>query len=389
MCYYHFRKRLRHVIISLFFLTVIVLLLEEDVTNSLEALKQEFYDFDRIPNKLNVNHLKPLPKKEHIAFLKVHKAASSTVQNILYRFGLKRNLTFVLPIDDHYIAYHANHYKPILPLPGNRTKYDILCNHATFNHSKFKELMYDDAFYLAIVRNPLDLFISAAYYYRIRGYEKETFIHDLITDPEQFEPRYISATRTFNYMAKDFGYIFNSIHEVKNANESTVASFISKVTKIFDFVMVVEHFDESLVMLKRYLNWSTKDIIYIKKNINRGKAYVTKPVDVTEEDRTAFKKRNHLDYAVYDTFLKLFLNRKMQEEYLEEEVHEFRLILGEVEKFCFSDKSVRLIEFKKSIWHGHLSLDRDDCTWMLKPEVHFWEYLKERATSKETTLVLS
>ena len=33
----------------------------------------------------------------NIAFLKVHKAASSTVQNIFLRFGLFRNLTFVIP----------------------------------------------------------------------------------------------------------------------------------------------------------------------------------------------------------------------------------------------------------------------------------------------------
>ena len=32
----------------------------------------------------------------HIGFLKVHKAGSSTMQHI-FRFGLKRNLTFLVP----------------------------------------------------------------------------------------------------------------------------------------------------------------------------------------------------------------------------------------------------------------------------------------------------
>ena len=33
----------------------------------------------------------------HIGFLKVHKAGSTTMQNMLFRFGLKRNPTFVIP----------------------------------------------------------------------------------------------------------------------------------------------------------------------------------------------------------------------------------------------------------------------------------------------------
>ena len=36
-----------------------------------------------------------------IAFLKTHKTASSTFQNILFRFGEKRNLTFALPKNRH------------------------------------------------------------------------------------------------------------------------------------------------------------------------------------------------------------------------------------------------------------------------------------------------
>ncbi|PVD30412.1 hypothetical protein C0Q70_09678 [Pomacea canaliculata] len=33
----------------------------------------------------------------HVFFLKVHKAASTTVMNIIYRFALSRNLTVMLP----------------------------------------------------------------------------------------------------------------------------------------------------------------------------------------------------------------------------------------------------------------------------------------------------
>ena len=43
--------------------------------------------------------------KNNIVFLKVHKAASSTVQNILMRYGAERNLKFVLPKRGNYFKY--------------------------------------------------------------------------------------------------------------------------------------------------------------------------------------------------------------------------------------------------------------------------------------------
>ena len=43
-------------------------------------------------------------KKTNIAFLKTHKCASSSVQNILMRFGLKNQLNFALPSAGNYVG---------------------------------------------------------------------------------------------------------------------------------------------------------------------------------------------------------------------------------------------------------------------------------------------
>ncbi|KAI8494391.1 hypothetical protein Bbelb_276170 [Branchiostoma belcheri] len=42
----------------------------------------------------------------NIVFLKTHKTAGSTVQNILMRYGLEKNLTFALPAAGH--RQHGN-----------------------------------------------------------------------------------------------------------------------------------------------------------------------------------------------------------------------------------------------------------------------------------------
>ena len=43
-------------------------------------------------------------KQTNIGFLKTHKCASSSVQNILMRFGLKNELNFVLPSAGNYVG---------------------------------------------------------------------------------------------------------------------------------------------------------------------------------------------------------------------------------------------------------------------------------------------
>lgn len=74
--------------------------------------------------------------KNHIVFLKTHKTASSTILNILYRYGDSHNLTFALPLNMHsqlfYPAFFAAHF-----VEGVRTRsvkeFHILCNHMRFS----------------------------------------------------------------------------------------------------------------------------------------------------------------------------------------------------------------------------------------------------------------
>ena len=328
---------------------------------------------------------------QHIAFLKVHKAASSTVQNILYRFGLKRKLSIVLPIGSHYISKKKEkNYHQVLPPYDNITgKHDILCNHAVFNQTKFKKLLHSDAVYIAIVREPLHLFISSALYYRyvwpnryLTKIGEKNFIHDLIHKPAKYEPQNMKDSRTFNNMATDFGFEINNINSVAKLKESDISLFISNLKNAFHFVIIVEYFDESLVMLKRLLNWSLKDILYIKQNefkqSNRSKSI---NVTVTDEDKRVFRNRNRLDYAIYETFLDLFLKRMSKETDLLAEVSEFRNNLKIVRAFCEKSHPKRKkkdLIFPSTKWTASFTVERQDCVLMKTGELTFWQKLKQK-----------
>lgn len=73
--------------------------------------------------------------KTHVVFLKVHKSASSTVMNILFRFGDTRNLSFALPSNGATQLFYP-HYFTAAAVQGFSPKKDpqfhIMCHHMRF-----------------------------------------------------------------------------------------------------------------------------------------------------------------------------------------------------------------------------------------------------------------
>ena len=109
-------------------------------------------------------------KAKFVAFIKVHKAASTTVTNILMRFAYYNNLNPVLPKrtkgwDKVYLAHgEILHDGNIFPIPDNES-FNILASHCVFNKYAISLILPADTLYFAIVRKPAGQFLSAALYY--------------------------------------------------------------------------------------------------------------------------------------------------------------------------------------------------------------------------------
>lgn len=81
------------------------------------------------------SHREKCEPKTDIVFLKVHKSASSTVMNVLFRFGETHNLTFAFPIGGgnqlsyphHFFARFVQGFSPRSP-----RRFNILCHHMRF-----------------------------------------------------------------------------------------------------------------------------------------------------------------------------------------------------------------------------------------------------------------
>ena len=116
-------------------------------------------------------------------------------------------------------------------------------------------------------------------------------------------------------------------------DEEFIQEWISYVSRKFHFVIIVEYFHESMVLLKRKMCWDLRDIIYFSQNVG---SYGFK----TERKQTLiqiYKKWSSVDYRLYDHF-----NRTLWHDIAEasgdfrDEVDHYERVISDVHRLCES-----------------------------------------------------
>ncbi|KAB5543331.1 hypothetical protein PHYPO_G00077800 [Pangasianodon hypophthalmus] len=237
-----------------------------------------------------VEHCVP---KVNLMFLKTHKAASSTILNILLRFGEKNGLKFALPNGRNDFSYPATftrmHVKDYRP----GACFNIICNHMRFNAPEVEALLPGDAFFFTILRDPALVFESSFHYYN----------------------RVVPLTWR--------------IHE-----DPIVDSAIRAIAERFQLVLIAEHFEESLILLKDALCWQMDDLLFFNMNTRRP----TSVSQLTPELRAKAREWNGVDWKLYRYF-NATLWAKVDaygRKRMEKEVKELRQRNSEMAAICIS-----------------------------------------------------
>ncbi|KAK7474616.1 hypothetical protein BaRGS_00034145, partial [Batillaria attramentaria] len=306
-------------------------------------------------------------EKRHVFFLKVHKAASTTVMNVMLRFALSRSLNVMLPRVSHMFSEESKEWTTnVMRLPGNVQKFDILCNHLIFEENAIRAAMYPDTVFTGSVRHPFRQFVSAFMYYkhvwsityltRIPGSDP---VKTYLSDPKKWEIPSVPNSFTHNRMSFDFG-----MDPMNMTDENYVADYLKYLNDTFDLVLVSERFDESMVMMKRLLNWKMKDVLHFKNN-----AHSHKKIEYSEDQMSNHRKFNMADYALYDFFSQLFDARVLKEgESFNDEVRVFKSVREAVSEFCKNNTDSTLTVNATS-WNEQFDVTRTDCELMGKPEM--------------------
>lgn len=239
------------------------------------------------------------PKHTNVAFLKTHKTASTTMQNLLFRFAERNNLTVALPVQTcaHQFCYPQTFTSRFVhphTLPPN-----IITSHMRFHKAELQRLMPNNTIYITILREPSAMFESSfTYFYhhcqsfkRVQDGSLETFF----ADPwRYYQPTEKDSMYARNNLAFDLGFDKDRPGE----DEEYVRASLAEVDKVFSLVMIAEYFDESLVLLRHLLSWDLDDILYFKLNMRKASSKRS----LTPGLAAKIRSWNSLDAHLYDHF---------------------------------------------------------------------------------------
>ncbi|KAG9265352.1 hypothetical protein AMEX_G21739 [Astyanax mexicanus] len=305
--------------------------------------------------------------KEHIVFLKTHKTASSTILNMLYRYGDTRNLTFALPVNMHSQLYYPNFFLAyfVEGLRFNRVKqFHIMCNHMRFRGPEVRKVMPVDTFYFSILRNPVFMMESLFTYYKgipaFRNYR--TLTQFLMDGGRAYNASVFNNHYARNVLTFDFG--LNSTAPENDVElDKRSADLIATVESNFHLILISEYFDESMILLKHSLCWTLEDVVSFRLNSRNAKSR-TQLSPLLDEH---IKQWNSLDWRLYQHFNATFWRRidtMLGREKLQEEVELLRARRAELEQTCLlgggavdpekvQDSSLKPFQYGQAVIQGY------------------------------------
>ncbi|XP_065562145.1 galactosylceramide sulfotransferase-like isoform X2 [Artemia franciscana] len=94
--------------------------------------------------------------KQKIGFLKMHKCASTTLQNIFLRYAHINDLNVILPLRrwNYLGSPELFSLKLVNDTPWHHLGYDIMALHTRWDHSAVKQALGGDPIFVTIIREP-------------------------------------------------------------------------------------------------------------------------------------------------------------------------------------------------------------------------------------------
>lgn len=329
----------------------------------------------------------------HVLFLKTHKTGSSTITNILNRYGDKKNLTFVLPRQKQLFTFlwparfRVSYSAPLYNFGAN-----ILCNHARFNKRPMNYIFPKvHSRYITILRDPVSQYESVfnfMHFAKPLGFkDEEDPLGTFLKFPPPFQEikplmkTTLALNLVRNPMLFDLGLDFRYFQNV-----TAVKRYINFLDKEFDLVMILEHFDESLLLLKRLLCWELKDILYFKLNERQDKQ---KQKVIDKEVREDIKSWNKADFMLYQYFYRTFWKKvKAQGPSFQKELRVFKRRKEALSRACLQ-KGNFLDEAYTGVYVKGYSLKKNVpmrkrklCENMMKNEISYVKYFREKINNQ-------
>lgn len=359
----------------LIILVFLLMLIRHYIFTRIQPIQKEL-NFDNIVKDLIRNTQETLQheqqrgsgniEKRHVIYVRIPKTGSSTMTFMMWRFGLGRNLTFLLPKkggegNEHSLTERRFH------LPKNGQYCDLMANHVLYNHTNFQKFFPPDSLYISLLREPMSQLVSTL---RVLKRElkmnistNENIVSHFLRSPESYGRTSSATSFTRNPAMYYFG-----LHKSEFGDLPRVNKIIQDIDKRFALVLILEKFDESLILLKRIFGWAMRDIIYLKTNVN-PLAY--KNSQVSDRDKDRLKAWSMADHLLYDFFSKKLNSLiKQQDRSFDKEVQIFNQYLSKANQFCrtwMTGHEISVLKFELSPFNSEFFFTSIDChLWRMR-----------------------
>ena len=312
-----------------------------------------------------------IPDDYNIIFYKTHKTGSSSIQNIIYRLALKHNLPIIWDkkTGNTDLRYPSPFEIDFIINKPNTARISTAHMRPTDDIYKSFDNNYIN-FEFTILRHPFANAQSSYSYFHDRQdlkvcYEGSSNFTDFLQNYQQLSKQQFMIDQEenpnfpylepycFNPMSYDLGFrktFLGTDEEMserdldsllpedsdfkrKEWEKSEIQEIISQLDQKLNLVLIFEHYHESMIMLKDYLNLSFDDIVTFQ--INRiaqddEKLSVMMGYDINEpeakenheqEYKPKMKELQPIDSAIYAHFYKKFV-KIWKEDYGEEKMSE-------------------------------------------------------------------
>ncbi|XP_069114249.1 galactose-3-O-sulfotransferase 3-like [Argopecten irradians] len=238
-----------------------------DRVNGRKTIPKQNFNTYGLPFRLSKYNVTGDPV-DHIAFIKLPKAGSTTAQNIFLRYGDEKNLTFALPSNPRRGGGETLTKKFFFPPPRNGN-YDITCAHTKYNRKQFSTVLHKDTKYIGTVREPFSHFQSSIRFKKpknIVGIKGENPVLEYLKTELKNRNSINRYSITCNYMS-DYYLFPRDLFALDN--ESELQKHLQKFGNEMDMILVLEYLDESVVLMRRILNWDLRHVLYAQLRVNK------------------------------------------------------------------------------------------------------------------------
>jgi len=251
------------------------------------------------------------------------------------------------------------------------------------NRVAMDNVMVPNTFYISILRNPVKQFESSFYYLEMHTLFGLKFsqnpLQEFIAKPEEFMSMITKSRKSppENYGLYRNGMFFDLGYDELELKRIGVSKAIEMVEKEIDLFLLLEYFDESLLLLKKAMCWSLENILYFKQNQRTTKV----PIDTVSVTR--IKKWNSADMKLYQHFNQTFW-RKVGEygQNFEEDLKELKYYLKQWTKRCdkrevVKGKDASAVRFFK-VGHKAKEEDKEICERFFRTELEYLGHFRAR-----------